>query len=85
MRKRKALHEATPFSYLPCDVCGAEGIVGRDVAPYWWGKPIGHKWCHSACAERYRRALVAAQRGREVEGCRQAEPEGREVAQVDWI
>jgi hypothetical protein len=83
MGKRKVRNESV--NYLPCDVCGTGGALGQDVNPYWYGKAVGHKWCHSACAEQYRQALVAAQRERGVEGYRQAEPEGREVAQADWV
>jgi hypothetical protein len=83
MGKRKVRNESV--NYLPCDVCGAAGGLGHDVNPYWWGRETGHKWCHSACAEQYRQALVAAQRGEEVEDYKQAEPEGQEEAQVDFI
>lgn len=76
-KRRKGIHEAAPLTYLPCFVCRREGIVGVEVAPYWWGKPIEHTWCHSACAEKYQRALAAARRERAIADCKQEGPEGR--------
>src|SRR5215510_9811351 len=76
VRKRNRLPEAAPVSYQTCVVCRLPGIVAAEVFPFWWGLPIGHKWCHRSCAERYRAALAAAQRRRAVEGCKPKAPAG---------
>lgn len=68
MGRRRSPTQDAPLRQAECEVCQRPGIAGADVFPYWWGPPIGHKWCHQSCAERYRVALVAAQRRRAVEG-----------------
>ena len=69
-RRRARILEGAALRTMDCCVCPVPGIAGVDVFPYWWGLPIGHKWCHSACAGKYRAALAAARKKRAVAASR---------------